>query len=58
MNSDFSALSGLGTMGCAVHSRLRAGDAYTTLELKVAYQRNDHMPGLHSLDTFHSVISP
>jgi uncharacterized protein (TIGR00369 family) len=26
-------------MGCAVHSRLRAGDAYTTLELKVAYHR-------------------
>jgi uncharacterized protein (TIGR00369 family) len=26
-------------MGCAVHSRLRPGDAYTTLELKVAYHR-------------------
>jgi uncharacterized protein (TIGR00369 family) len=26
-------------MGCAVHSRLKAGDGYTTLELKVAYHR-------------------
>lgn len=26
-------------MGCAVHSRLGAGDIYTTLELKVAYHR-------------------
>lgn len=25
--------------GCAVHSRLSAGQAYTTLELKVAYHR-------------------
>lgn len=25
--------------GCAVHSRLRAGQAYTTLELKVAYHK-------------------
>jgi uncharacterized protein (TIGR00369 family) len=26
-------------MGCAVHSSLKAGQAYTTLELKVAYHR-------------------
>ncbi|MGH6889038.1 MAG: PaaI family thioesterase [Rhizomicrobium sp.] len=26
-------------MGCAVHSCLRAGQAYTTLELKIAYHR-------------------
>jgi uncharacterized protein (TIGR00369 family) len=26
-------------MGCAVHSRLHAGKAYTTLELKIAYHR-------------------
>ena len=26
-------------MGCAVHSRLQAGQGYTTLELKVAYHR-------------------
>ena len=26
-------------MGCAVHSRLKPGQAYTTLELKVAYHR-------------------
>jgi uncharacterized protein (TIGR00369 family) len=26
-------------VGCAVHSRLPAGQAYTTLELKVAYHR-------------------
>ena len=26
-------------MGCAVHSRLKAGQGYTTLELKVAYHR-------------------
>jgi uncharacterized protein (TIGR00369 family) len=26
-------------VGCAVHSRLKAGQAYTTLELKVAYHR-------------------
>jgi uncharacterized protein (TIGR00369 family) len=26
-------------MGCAVHSRLQAGQGYTTLELKVSYQR-------------------
>lgn len=26
-------------MGCAVHSRLKAGQAYTTLELKIAYHR-------------------
>ena len=26
-------------VGCAVHSRLQAGQAYTTLELKVAYHR-------------------
>ena len=25
--------------GCAVHSRLSAGQAYTTLELKVAYHK-------------------
>ena len=25
--------------GCAVHSTLKAGEAYTTLELKVAYHR-------------------
>ena len=26
-------------VGCAVHSRLKAGQGYTTLELKVAYHR-------------------
>ena len=26
-------------MGCAVHSRLQAGQGYTTLELKIAYHR-------------------
>src|ERR1700730_18449278 len=26
-------------MGCAVHSRLQADQAYTTLELKIAYHR-------------------
>jgi len=26
-------------MGCAVHTRLKAGQGYTTLELKVAYHR-------------------
>ena len=26
-------------MGCAVHSRMKAGQAYTTLELKIAYHR-------------------
>ena len=26
-------------MGCAVHSRLKAGQGYTTLELKVAYHK-------------------
>ncbi len=26
-------------MGCAVHSRLKAGQGYTTLELKIAYHR-------------------
>jgi len=26
-------------MGCAVHSRLKAGQSYTTLELKIAYHR-------------------
>jgi uncharacterized protein (TIGR00369 family) len=26
-------------MGCAVHSRLKVGQTYTTLELKVAYHR-------------------
>ena len=26
-------------MGCAVHSRMTAGQGYTTLELKVAYHR-------------------
>jgi uncharacterized protein (TIGR00369 family) len=26
-------------MGCAVHSGLNAGQAYTTLELKIAYHR-------------------
>jgi uncharacterized protein (TIGR00369 family) len=26
-------------VGCAVHSQLKAGQAYTTLELKVAYHR-------------------
>ena len=26
-------------MGCAVHSSLKAGEGYTTLELKIAYQR-------------------
>jgi uncharacterized protein (TIGR00369 family) len=26
-------------MGCAVHSSLKAGQGYTTLELKIAYQR-------------------
>ncbi len=26
-------------MGCAVHSRMKAGQAYTTLELKVSYHR-------------------
>ncbi len=26
-------------MGCAVHSRIQAGQGYTTLELKVAYHR-------------------
>jgi uncharacterized protein (TIGR00369 family) len=26
-------------MGCAVHSRMKAGQGYTTLELKVAYHR-------------------
>ena len=26
-------------MGCAVHSRLKVGQAYTTLELKIAYHR-------------------
>jgi uncharacterized protein (TIGR00369 family) len=26
-------------VGCAVHSKLKAGQAYTTLELKVAYHR-------------------
>jgi uncharacterized protein (TIGR00369 family) len=26
-------------MGCAVHTRLKAGEGYTTLELKVAYHR-------------------
>ncbi len=26
-------------MGCAVHSRMQAGQRYTTLELKVAYHR-------------------
>ena len=26
-------------LGCAVHSRLKAGQGYTTLELKVAYHR-------------------
>ena len=28
--------------GCAVHSQLSADQAYTTLELKVAYHRRDH----------------
>lgn len=27
-------------MGCAVHSRLQVGQGYTTLELKVSYQRS------------------
>jgi uncharacterized protein (TIGR00369 family) len=27
-------------MGCAVHTRLKAGQGYTTLELKVAYHRS------------------
>ena len=26
-------------MGCAVHSRMKAGHSYTTLELKVSYHR-------------------
>jgi uncharacterized protein (TIGR00369 family) len=26
-------------MGCAVHTRMKAGQGYTTLELKVAYHR-------------------
>nr|QQZ52067.1 PaaI family thioesterase [Phenylobacterium glaciei] len=26
-------------LGCAVHSKLKAGQGYTTLELKVAYHR-------------------
>jgi len=26
-------------MGCAVHTRLKAGQGYTTLELKIAYHR-------------------
>src|ERR1700687_1421348 len=26
-------------MGCAVHSKLKAGQGYTTLELKIAYHR-------------------
>jgi len=26
-------------MGCAVHSRLKAGQGYTTLELKIAYHK-------------------
>jgi uncharacterized protein (TIGR00369 family) len=26
-------------LGCAVHSKLEAGQAYTTLELKIAYHR-------------------
>ena len=26
-------------MGCAVHTRLKAGQCYTTLELKIAYHR-------------------
>ena len=39
MHSGYAATLLDSALGCAVHSKLKAGQGYTTLELKVAYHR-------------------